>query len=62
MALLVRAEEEAEQNYRRTGAEAWRRQALDCCHMVLDCTGDEEIKERIRRLSWSGTAELFQTN
>ena len=51
MALLVRAEEEAEQNYRRTGAEAWRRQALDCCHMVLDCTGDEEIKERIRRLS-----------
>ena len=51
IALLVRAEEEAEQNYRRTGAEAWRRQALDCCHMVLDCTGDEEIKERIRRLS-----------
>ena len=51
MALLVRAEEEAEQNYRRTGAEAWRNQALDCCHMVLDCTGDEEMKERIRRLS-----------
>ena len=44
MALLVKAGEEAE------GRSLWQ-QALDCYRMVYDLTQDEEIAQRIRRLS-----------